>query len=83
MAAQTASAVAPVVGPPGPVAAPGAPGAKAKVDPRDPAVRRLVYNMYRGMLGGYNDQANDIVDALPACRVREDQGIAHHLHNIM
>lgn len=57
--------------------------APTKVDPSDPNVRRLVYNMYRGMLGGYNDQANTIVDALPPERVREDQGIYKQLESIM
>ena len=54
-----------------------------KVDPRDPNVRRIVYNMYRGMLGNYNDKANDIISTLPKEMVREDQGIARQLESMM
>jgi hypothetical protein len=54
-----------------------------KVDPNDPNVRRLVYNMYRGMLGTYNNKANDIIGALPKEMVREDQGIARQLESMM
>jgi hypothetical protein len=54
-----------------------------KADPNDPTVKRLVYNMYRGMLGTYNDKANDIIDALPKELVREDQGIARQLESMM
>jgi hypothetical protein len=54
-----------------------------KVDSNDPNVRRLVYNMYRGMLGTYNNKANDIIDALPKEMVREDQGIARQLESMM
>ncbi|KAJ9597374.1 hypothetical protein L9F63_011763, partial [Diploptera punctata] len=49
----------------------------------DPNVRRLVYNMYRGMLGTYNDKANDIISTLPKEMVREDQGIARQLESMM
>jgi hypothetical protein len=54
-----------------------------KVDRNDPNVKRLVYNMYREMLGTYNDKANDIIGALPKEMVREDQGIARQLESMM
>jgi hypothetical protein len=54
-----------------------------KVDPSDPNVKRLVYNMYRGMLGTYNNKANDIIATLPKEMVREDEGIARQLESMM
>lgn len=54
-----------------------------KVDPNDPNVKRLVYNMYREMLGTYNSKANDIIGALPKEMVREDQGIARQVESMM
>ena len=59
----------------------GGGGANAVSD--DPAVRRAVYNLYRGLLGTYNDKANDIVSALPAQQVREDQGVSKQLESMM
>ena len=53
------------------------------VDPSNPAVRRVVYNLYRGLLGTYNDKANDIISNLPAERVREDQGIDKQIEEMM
>ena len=52
------------------------------VDSADPAVRRVVYNLYRGLLGTYNDKANDIISSMPAERVREDQGIAKQVESM-
>lgn len=52
-------------------------------DTSDPAVRRVVYNLYRGLLGTYNDKANDIISTLPPEMVREDQGIAKHIESMM
>ena len=49
----------------------------------DPNVRRVVYNVYRGLLGTYNDQANGIIDAMPPERVREDQGISKQVESMM
>lgn len=54
-----------------------------KVDPNDPNVRRLAYNMYRGILGTYNDRANTIVGSLPKSMVREDQGISKQIESMM
>lgn len=53
------------------------------VDHRAPNVRHLVYSMYRKMLDEYNDQANEIVDALPRDIVQEDADIYNHLKEIM
>lgn len=55
----------------------------ATADTTDPAVRRVVYNLYRGLLGTYNDKANDIISALPPEMVREDHGIAKHIESMM
>lgn len=52
-------------------------------DASDPAVRRVVYNLYRNLLGNYNDKANDIVAAAPAERVRHDQGITKQVESMM
>lgn len=52
-------------------------------DNSDPAVRRVVYNLYRGLLGTYNDKANDIISTLPPEMVREDHGIAKHIESMM
>ena len=49
----------------------------------DPAVRKVVYNLYRGLLGNYNDKANDIVSSLPPEVVREDQGIGKQVESMM
>lgn len=57
--------------------------AAAGVDSNDPAVRRVVYNLYRGLLGNYNDKANDILSSMPADRVREDRGITQQLESMM
>ncbi|KAG8244191.1 hypothetical protein J6590_027887 [Homalodisca vitripennis] len=54
-----------------------------KVDPNDPNVRRLVYNMYRGILGQYNDKANTIVNSLPRHVVKEDQGITRQIESMI
>ncbi len=52
-------------------------------DTSDPAVRRVVYNLYRGLLGTYNDKANDIISTMPPEMVREDQGIEKHIESMM
>jgi len=54
-----------------------------KLDMNDPQVKRLVYNMYRGMLGNFNDKANDIVDSMPRSMVTEDQGVYDQLQAMM
>lgn len=55
----------------------------AKLDKTDPRVRKLVYNMYRNVLGNYNDKANAILDALPENQVTQDQGIDRQLSSIL
>ncbi len=52
-------------------------------DPGDPAVRKVVYNLYRGLLGNYNDRANDIISSLPEEQVCEDQGIGKQVESMM
>lgn len=54
-----------------------------KVDRTDPRVRKLVYNMYRNVLGNYNDKANAMLDALPENQVTQDQGIDRQLSSIL
>jgi hypothetical protein len=54
-----------------------------KVDRNDPNVKRLAYNMYREMLGTYNDKANDIIGTLPREMVQKDQGVARQLESMM
>lgn len=55
----------------------------AKLDKTDPRVRKLVYNMYRNVLGNYNDKANAMLDALPGNLVTQDQGIDRQLSSIL
>lgn len=53
-----------------------------RIDKNDPNVKKLVYNTYRGLLGAYNNKANDIISTLPRHCVREDRGIAKQLESI-
>lgn len=53
------------------------------VSTNNPNVKRVVYNMYRDLLGSYNDKANDIVDGLPRRIVRKDQGITNQIESMM
>ncbi|KRT84638.1 hypothetical protein AMK59_2711 [Oryctes borbonicus] len=53
----------------------------ANVDKSDPNVKKLVYNTYRGLLGAYNNRANNMV-TMPRNRVVQDQGIAKQLESI-
>lgn len=55
----------------------------SKLDRTDPRVRKLVYNMYRNVLGNYNDKANAMLDALPENQVTQDQGIDRQLSSIL
>ncbi|XP_060877414.1 uncharacterized protein LOC132950167 isoform X10 [Metopolophium dirhodum] len=55
----------------------------SKLDRTDPRVRKLVYNMYRNVLGNYNDKANAMLDALPEHQVTQDQGIDRQLSSIL
>lgn len=58
-------------------------GGGAKVDPNDPQVRKLVYNMYRGMLGQKHQQANVIVDSAPQQQVEIDSGVGARVESMM
>ncbi|KAF2895911.1 hypothetical protein ILUMI_10265 [Ignelater luminosus] len=53
-----------------------------KVSKNDPNVRKLVYNTYRGLLGAYNNKANDMIATLPRNMVREDKGVSKQLESI-
>ncbi|MPC77696.1 hypothetical protein E2C01_072158 [Portunus trituberculatus] len=64
------------------IASNGAAGG-AKVDPNDPQVRKLVYNMYRGMLGQQHQQANQIVDSAPQEKVEIDAGVGARVESMM
>lgn len=55
--------------------------ASAAVDKSDPNVKKLVYNTYRGLLGAYNNKANNMV-TLPRNRVVQDQGVTKQLESI-
>jgi len=55
----------------------------AKLDKTDPRTRKLVYNMYRNVLGNYNDKANAMLDALPASQVTRDRGVDQQLTSIL
>lgn len=55
-----------------------------KLDRTDPRVRKLMYGLYRNILGNYNDQANAMLDALPdQNQVTQDQGIDRQLTSIL
>jgi len=47
------------------------------------AKHHVAYNVYRELLGSYNDEANRIIEAMPAERVRQDQGISKQLESMM
>lgn len=55
----------------------------ASVPAEDPNVRRVVYNLYRGLLANYNDKANDLISTLPPDQVCEDQGVTRHIESMM
>lgn len=58
-------------------------GGGPKVDPNDPQVRKLVYNMYRGMLGKKHEQANVIVDNAPQDQVEIDPGVGSRVESML
>ncbi|CAL4064058.1 unnamed protein product, partial [Meganyctiphanes norvegica] len=62
----------------------GAPGAPPpKVNPADPQVRKLVYNMYRGMLSNNHAKSTAIVETVPKHQVMLDEGIGDRLQSMM
>lgn len=54
-----------------------------KVDPKDPQVRKLVYNMYRGMLDKKHEKANVIIEAAPQDMVSTDAGVSDRVVSMM
>ncbi|KAF5283519.1 hypothetical protein FQA39_LY17334 [Lamprigera yunnana] len=54
-----------------------------KVNTNDPNIKKMVYSTYRGLLGAYNNKANDMIATLPRTMVREDRGIAKQLESIV
>nr|XP_053629913.1 proline-rich protein 36-like isoform X2 [Cherax quadricarinatus] len=54
-----------------------------KVDPKDPQVRKLVYNMYRVMLDQKHQRANDIIDSAPQELVSTDEGVGSRVQSMM
>ncbi|KAK2725368.1 hypothetical protein QYM36_000015 [Artemia franciscana] len=58
-------------------------GPQQSMDMSDPNVKKLVYNLYRGLLGTYNDKANDVVASCPDAFVTEDQGIARQVESML
>lgn len=54
-----------------------------KADPKDPQVRKLVYNMYRGMLDKKHEKANVIIDAAPQDLVSTDAGVSDRVVSMM
>ena len=57
--------------------------APPKVNANDPKVRKLVYNMYRGMLSNKHEKANEFIDTLPKYKVDEDKGVTHRVDRMM
>lgn len=51
------------------------------VDKSNPNVKKLVYNTYRGLLGAYNNKANNMV-TMPKNTVVQDQGVAKQLESM-
>ncbi|KAK4292071.1 hypothetical protein Pmani_035146 [Petrolisthes manimaculis] len=58
-------------------------GGGVKVDPRDPQVRKLVYNMYRGMLDQKHQKANVILDSTPQQHITKDEGVGSRVQSMM
>lgn len=58
-------------------------GGGPKVDPNDPQVRKLVYNMYRGMLDQKHQRANVIVDSAPQDLVETDAGVGARVESML
>jgi hypothetical protein len=53
-----------------------------KPNMNDPQVRKLVYNMYRGILGSYNDQANTALVTGPEKNVVQDKGVYDQIESM-
>lgn len=53
-----------------------------KIDKNDPNVKKLVYNTYRGLLGAYNNKANDMISTYPRNMVCQDKGVSKQLESM-
>ena len=60
-------------------AEPGGNGATLK----EPQIRKLAYNMYRGLLNTKHERANNIVEAAPTDNITKDEGIADRVTSMM
>ena len=57
--------------------------AKPKADPNDPQVRKLVYNMYRGLLDKKHEKSNTIISSVPDTQVEMDMGVTARVISMM
>lgn len=48
----------------------------------DPNVKKLVYNTYRGLLGAYNNKANEMISTLPRNAVEQNVGVTKQVENL-
>lgn len=55
------------------------PAGKPKVDVSDPQVRKLVYNMYRGLLDNKHSHSNSIIDNKSSLQVDTDEGVKNRV----
>lgn len=61
----------------------GSQGGTSRVNPSDPQVRKLVYNMYRGLLSTKHERATNIVESAPEDLVATDQGVGDRVVSMM
>lgn len=59
------------------------PTGKPKVDVNDPQVRKLAYNMYRGLLDKKHDKSTAIINSLPDLQVEKDEGVKARVISMM
>ena len=57
--------------------------AKLTVDPKNPDVRKLAYNMYRGLLDKKHDHSSSIINATPSMQVELDEGVSARVISMM
>lgn len=48
----------------------------------DPNVKKYVYNTYRGLLGAYNNKANEFISNTTGIIVKEDKGVSRQLESL-
>ncbi len=56
---------------------------ETKLDPSDPRVKKLVYNMYRDMLTCYTDDASAYIDQQDPASVTKDFGVLPIIETIL